>query len=219
MPDIKILALGDCNTLGLNDCEYNSFPEQVATALQGQAINLGHTMATTREGVQLFDEHIKADTTLVMLSFGLTDSWRGFKYAPYVLYYPDTPLRKIGRKLVKKMKKVARNTGLNQRLGTEHVTPPALYLANMQHMIERSPTDARILLLDTLPKREEDRNLDIVQFNALLDPLAERYPNVLRVRFYDYFHHRREQLFQDKTHLNQAGCKQLANFILDALSE
>ena len=81
----KFLAIGDCNTLGVNDCYKNSFPERVAHKFEADIVNCGHTMATTREALRIFQDNFDDDVTDVIISFGLTDSWKGFKYAPYVL--------------------------------------------------------------------------------------------------------------------------------------
>ena len=211
---MKILALGDCNTLGVQSCKYNAFPEHFAQALNAEVKNLGHTMATSREIVNLYRDHYQ-DHDIITLSVGLTDSWRGFKYAPYVLYYPNNIFRKWGRKLVKKYKKWARKLGLTKLFGLDYVTSPALYEKNVRYVIENSKNSV-IFLMDTLPKQQEDRNVDIVHYNAILDDIAADYSHVIRVKYYDYFHARRDSLYSDKTHLNADGYAEVTKRLMDA---
>jgi len=219
MHQLKLVALGDCNTLGVSDCKQNSYPERVGRSLGAEVVNLGHTMATTREARHLLTKEIGLQTDILLISLGLTDSWRGLKLAPYVLYYPDNLFRRLARKLVKRIKKTARQTGLNGLIGVAAVTPPKLYLSNLTAMIESVPAHALVLLIDILPKAEEDRNVDIVAYNRLLDTLPEHFGNVRRVRCYDFFYSRRGTLFQDNTHLNDQGCDALADMILDAAKQ
>lgn len=211
----RFIAIGDCNTLGVNDCYKNSFPELVARDLGADVVNCGHTMATTREALRIFQDNFADDVTDVMISFGLTDSWKGFKYSPYVLYYPDNPLRKISRKIVKKFKKLTKAIGLNNIIGIDHVTSPSEYKSNIIKILD-GVKGCNVLLLDTLPHIDESRNVDIVKYNGLLDDIAQSQEGVIRVRFYDYFHENRGSLFQDAAHLNSEGCRDLANFILKA---
>ena len=102
----KILALGDCNTLGIQHLKDNSYPERFANTI-GQTINnCGFTMSTTNEMLHFFRDFKKEDTEIILIQYGLVDSWKTFKYAPYILYYPDNRWRKLLRKIVKKYKKI-----------------------------------------------------------------------------------------------------------------
>ena len=205
---MKILALGDCNTLGIQESLHNAFPEKIAEKLKAEVVNLGHTMATTREGVELYNTVKDEKFDLILISFGLTDSWETFRYAPYVLYYPDNAWRKLRRKLVKKYKKIGRRLGFKKIFGAEPVVPETEYLSNLKYIVEGSK-DAMILVLDTLPKKEEDRNVSIKKYNVLLDQMAA-FDHVKRLYLYDYFDEHRE-LYLDKTHLNDEGYEYIAD--------
>jgi len=114
---LKLLSIGDCNTLGIGSSEYNSYPERFSRQLKADCMNKGHTMCTTREGVHYFNDFYNDSFDLVTIQYGLADSWKTISHAPYVLYYPDSFLRKLGRKLSKKYKKIAKKLGLKRWLG------------------------------------------------------------------------------------------------------
>lgn len=211
---MKILALGDCNTLGVENCYKNAYPEMLAKELNATVKNLGHTMATTREAIELFNEVKDEYFDIVLISFGLTDSWKTFKYAPYVLYYPDNIWRKILRKIVKKFKKIGKKLNFMKFLGEESVVPEKEYVENLQYIVNHL-TKSRVLILDTLPKKEQYRNISIKKYNVLLDSLAGS-KNVTRIKLYDYFDQHRE-LFLDKTHLNSQGYEYIRDKIVEVL--
>lgn len=211
---MKILALGDCNTLGVENCYKNAYPEMLAKELNATVKNLGHTMATTREAIELFNKVKDEYFDIVLISFGLTDSWKTFKYAPYVLYYPDNIWRKILRKIVKKFKKIGKKLNFMKFLGEESVVPEKEYVENLQYIVNHL-TKSRVLILDTLPKKEQYRNISIKKYNVLLDSLAGS-KNVTRIKLYDYFDQHRE-LFLDKTHLNSQGYEYIRDKIVEVL--
>ncbi len=213
---MKILALGDCNTRGVEECYHNAYPEILAKELNAEVKNLGHTMATTREGIELFNEVKDEYFDIVLISFGLTDSWKTFKYAPYILYYPDNTWRKFLRKIVKKFKKIGKKLNFSKFLGEESVVPEKEYIANLQYIVNHL-TKSKVFILDTLPKKEVYRNIAIKEYNALLDLLTTSN-NIRRVKLYDYFDEHRE-LFLDKTHLNKNGYIYISKKIINELHE
>jgi len=127
MPKRTLLALGDCNTLGVGALEHDTFVERFARHVGLEPVNLGYTMSTTREALRMFDERFGDDVAVLLIQYGLVDSWLTFKYSPYVLYYPDNPLRKYLRKAVKSLKKTARRVGLNRLIGERPVVPIPRY--------------------------------------------------------------------------------------------
>lgn len=212
---MKILALGDCNTRGVHESYNNSYPEMLAKELNAEVKNLGHTMATTREAIELFNEVKDEYFDIVLISFGLTDSWKTFNGAPYVLYYPDNILRKILRKIVKKYKKIGKKLNFLKYFGEKSVVPENEYLENLQIIISQLE-HSLIVVLDTLPKEEEYRNVSIKEYNLLLDKLLI-YKNVVHIDLYDYFDKHRE-LYLDKTHLNYEGYKYICQKIISTLN-
>lgn len=211
---MKILALGDCNTRGIDECYNNAYPEMLAKELNAEVKNLGQTMATTREAVELFNEVKDEYFDIVLISFGLTDSWETFKHAPYVLYYPDNKFRKILRKIAKKYKKIGKKLNFIKIFGKESVVPEDEYVSNLQYIINQLDKSL-VIVLDTLPKEEEYRNISIKEYNKLLDSLIKSN-NVIRINLYNYFYKHRE-LFLDKTHLNTKGYEYICNKIIEVI--
>ena len=207
-----ILALGDCNIIGADRYKGENYIDIISKKLQIDAINCGITMSTTREGVILFNEKKKQDIDIVVVAYGLVDSWKTFKYAPYVLYYPDNFFRKLARKLVKKYKKVARQIGLNKVFGQKYVVPPAEYKHNITNIINQSK---RTILVETPPHLTESfRNPDIQYYNSLLQNLAREYNNCKIVEIYEDFLEDKS-LYFDEIHMNERGYALVAKKILE----
>ena len=207
-----ILALGDCNIVGANRFDGKNYVDLVSEALQMPAINRGITMSTTREGKILFDEYKNKFPEILLVAYGLVDSWKTFAYAPYVLYYPDNIFRKIARKVVKKYKKIARKMGLNALLGQKYVVPPSEYVANIEYMVKQSK---RVFLIETPPHLVETfRNPDIAYYNSLLHEIAKKYNNTEVISIYEDFA-KDESLYLDEIHLNQKGYALVAKRILE----
>ena len=57
----KVLAIGDCNTLGVAECIGNSYPERFGHVSGMPVRNCGCTMATTREGLKILEKNITDD--------------------------------------------------------------------------------------------------------------------------------------------------------------
>ena len=213
----SLVAYGDCNTVGVAECRGNAYPERVAQALGCSVRNLGHTMSTTRELLQYARTYPAQNFDLVIIQYGLVDSWLTFRHAPYVLYYPDNPLRRVLRKVVKKLKKIGRTLKLKKILGSAHVVPLAEYRQNIERVITQT-FDKTVILLSTAPNLDEPRNPHILSFNQEMERLATQYPHVVYVDTYKRIYDARYEVFhQDGTHLNAAGQLIVADMILQAL--
>ncbi len=206
-----ILGIGDCNMAGAERFEGKTYMELVGEALGEESINRGITMSTTREGLILLQEY---EPSLLIVAYGLVDSWKTFKYAPYVLYYPDNPLRKFARKAVKKYKKLARKWGLNELLGQKYVVEPKEYRANIVAMIQKAP---KTILIETPPHRRQTfRNVDIQKYNAILKDISREFESVELVEIYDAFAED-ATLYLDDIHMSQKGYELVAQKILEKL--
>lgn len=210
---MTVLALGDCNILGDIYFKNNSYPERFAKSINANIKNCGYTMSTTREMQYFVKENIQ-DADIVLIQYGLVDSWKTFKYSPYVLYYPDNIFRKYYRKLVKKYKKVCKAIGLNNLLGVENVVPDKQYKSNIDLLINSYP-DKLFILIDTIPNKDISRNEEIVRYNKILEDISDRHKNVLYLKIYDVFLNSFDTYYLDKTHINDNGYK----FILQRLLE
>jgi lysophospholipase L1-like esterase len=206
----KVLFLGDCNTLGTPEIEGDAYPEQLAQHLNIDVINCGHTMSTTREGCEYFKKKFTKDIDLLCIQYGLVDSWLTFKYAPYVLYYPDSKLRKFGRKLTKKFKKLCKKFGLNESIGTQNVVPLEEYLNHILWIHEHS-SNTPIILIDTVPNKDISRNSEIKRYNQALSDFTVQHCNIFKLNIYTNFEGNQKQHYIDPTHISPAGHKFVAN--------
>jgi len=208
----SILALGDCNTLGIQDFKGNSYPELFSKKLNKTVANCGFTMSTTNEMQYFFHDFKDDETEIILIQYGLVDSWKTFKYAPYVLYYPDNKIRKIFRKIVKKYKKTAKKIGLNKLLGVSNVVTLKEYKRNLELVIQQAQ-DCTIFLIDTIPNLDISRNSEIMRYNQVLRQLSEQYTYVYYVEVYSDFVNKPDY-YLDNTHMNKAGYEIITQKIL-----
>jgi len=208
----KILALGDCNTLGIKHLKGDAYPERFAKAINASLDNFGFTMSTTREMLHFFEDFKEEDTEIILIQYGLVDSWKTFKYAPYVLYYPESKLRKLFRKIVKKYKKIIKKIGLNRILGVRSVVALEEYKDNIESVIQRSK-ECTILLISTIPHQDISRNSEIMRYNKVLLGFSEQYDHVHYVDVYDEFL-KHQEYYLDRTHMNEPGYDKMAQAIL-----
>lgn len=207
-----ILALGDCNTLGVKDLRGNAYPEKFASALGETVDNCGFTMSTTYEMLHFFEEFEVQEKEIILIQYGLVDSWKTFKYAPYVLYYPDNSVRKIFRKIVKKYKKIAKKIGLNKLLGVSNVVALDIYENNIKSVLEKTQ-NSTVLLVDTIPNLDISRNSEIVKYNQVLSRLSTQYAHVHYVEVCNDFLDKPEY-YLDNTHMNEQGYECITQKIL-----
>lgn len=212
----KIIAVGDCNTLGADPLEGKSFPERLGKLIGADVMNLGHTMATTREGINLLRDSFLDDVDCVFIQFGLVDSYKTFKFSPYILYYPDNFLRKQIRSVVKKYKKTCRKIGLNKYLGEVNVVTIDEYEDNIRKMIEYV-IPRTVVLIDTIPSKKLELNCEIRKYNKTLTSICEEYPNCIKVDLEVFFKENFDNFYLDQTHCNKLGCDYIAQKIRDAL--
>ncbi len=198
------LFLGDCNTFGTPAIQGQAYPEHFAKLCDFNVVNCGHTMCTTREGSAYFGEYYNHRIDLLCIQYGLVDSWLTFKYSPYVLYYPDSRWRKVGRKLSKKFKKLCKRLGLNQLIGVDNVVPLEEYLARIETMIAKAGT-SQVVLIETVPNKDTSRNTEIERYNAGLRQIAARHPNCRVLALYDDFAQQQAQHYCDPTHIDISG--------------
>ncbi len=210
----RCIAYGDCNTEGLKGSTIPLWPELVAAQLEMALTNCGHTMSTTREMSEYARSHPAAGTALGMIQYGLVDSWLTFRGAPYVLYYPDRPLRKVARRVVKKLKKMARTLKLQQRIGAVEQVPVEEYIQRIRAVVRSAP-DTLFALVATAPNLDEPRNPRIQRYNSALAALAADEPNAFYVDTYDsLWGSRAESLMEDGTHLTAAGHRLVADAVV-----
>ena len=211
------IAYGDCNTEGVQGYHKPVWPVLVADRLGLRLENCGHTMSTTRELLRYARAFPPERYQIAFIQYGLVDSWLTFRGAPYVLYYPDNPLRKFARKLVKKIKKLVRRFRLLDRFGAVEQVPLSEYLANIEGVVRSAPA-TRFVLVATPPNLDEPRNPRIEAYNRGLLQISEREPNAVVADAYDAVWERREEcLMSDGTHLTSVGHELVADRVIRAL--
>jgi lysophospholipase L1-like esterase len=210
---LNILALGDCNTQGDIHFKNNSFPEKFAKKINATVKNCGYTMSTTREMKYFAKKYLK-NANIVLIQYGLVDSWKTFKYAPYVLYYPDNFLRKIARKFTKKYKKTARKCGLNKTLGESSVVPLEQYKTNIENLISNNK-DKKFILIDTVPNKDFSRNDEIKKYNKALKEIAQSYENTQHLELFEIFINNMDKYYLDETHINGDGYDTITERLLE----
>jgi len=210
---LNILALGDCNTLGDIHYENNSFPERFARKIEAHVKNCGYTMTTTREMIYFAKENLQT-ANIILIQYGLVDSWLTFKYSPYVLYYPDNFLRKIARKIVKKYKKTARKIGLNKLIGARNVVPIDEYKNNIKALVADNQNKI-FILIDTVPNNHLNRNENIKKYNKILKEIARKYKNCYYLDIYEIFINNLDNYYLDATHINDIGYDAITNKLLE----
>ena len=212
--DYSVLALGDCNTLGDVEFENNSFVERFANRAELKVKNCGYTMSTTREMLHFYDRFYHERLEIILVQYGLVDSWKTFVYSPYVLYYPDSFFRKIARKFTKKYKKIARKLGLNRKFGEKAVVPLDEYRKNIDSIISNSK-EQKIFLIDTVPNRQIFRNASIKKYNGVLNELSQRYKNCYKINIYNLFEKNLDNYYLDDTHINDVGYEAIAQRLFE----
>ncbi|MDK8466018.1 GDSL-type esterase/lipase family protein [Marinobacter sp. SS13-12] len=211
------IAYGDCNTEGVKGYHEQVWPEMVAEHLGLALTNCGHTMSTTRELLHYAEAFPPRGYQLAFIQYGLVDSWLTFRGAPYVLYYPDNPRRKLARKLVKKLKKWARHFQLQERWGAVEQVPLDEYLGNIEKVVRSAP-DTLFVLVATPPNLDEPRNPRIERYNQGLHQLAGQEPNALLADAYErLWQQKANTLMDDGTHLTVEGHRVVAGAVISAL--
>lgn len=213
----SLIAVGDCNTLGTGELVRKSYPERVGCHLNASVTNCGFSMATSREGWRILRDHLCPEHSLVLIQFGLADAYLTCRFLPYILYYPDNPLRRTCRHLVKQLKKFTRRRGLNRILGDEHVVPLTEYSRNIERMVQACGS-RKVLLLETIPHHDTWRNPHIERYNTELAGIAAGHSHCRLVQTYSTFAANLDRWYGDATHANALGHQIIADKIIELLA-
>lgn len=214
----RMLIIGDCNTLGADRLDGDSYPVRIGRKLGIEVLNHGITMATTREGLNILRDTYDNKFDFLVIEFGLVDSYRTFLYAPHVLYYPDNLLRKQYRSLIKKYKKLCRKFNLNRQLGEKYVVDEKEYENNLTQMVLWAK-ESQVILIETVPTNDPARNKNIIKYNSILDRITETYPSCAKIDIYDEFKKRFYEFYlDDEIHFNNSGHDFIADKIYDFIT-
>lgn len=211
-------AYGDCNTEGFRTLDGPVYAQLISDACGLTLKNCGHTMSTTRELLQFADAFSPSESALVLIQYGLVDSWLTFRGAPYILYYPDSPRRKFARKLVKKIKKWARHLQFQKIFGAIEQVPIEEFVSNVRLVVQSAP-NTQFVLVATAPNLDEPRNPRILKYNEALLTLASEEANAAYAdAWHDLWSDRDNCLMSDGTHLTAKGHRLVASSVQCALS-
>lgn len=178
---LRVLAVGDCNTYGIleppiGNTILDKFCLELSNAgFETHSQNLGCGMATTREGIQRMKLDANA-ADVVLINFGLVDTWITSIPKCYVLYYPETWLRKRLRKLLKFVKRRLRSPLLRKFVSVGPVIAPEEFAENLRTMISLARDNtphAKILLWGSPPvQNDRERNENLERYNRILADVA-----------------------------------------------
>jgi lysophospholipase L1-like esterase len=224
---IKILAIGDCNTAGTKEVSgTNTVPGQLAMLLEQkgyscQIQNLGYTMSTSREGLAR-SKNEAATCDILLLNFGLVDAWVTSLPAIYISYYPDNPIKKLFRKLLKSLKKRLRGKTIRKYIPVGQVVQLDEFISNItsiiQHVKSRSP-DSKILLWGTVPvDGDNDRNELLKTYDDALNNIARNTAGGTFLNTASLLQGKSTQsLYLDTVHLSSEGCTFIGKHLYQAL--
>lgn len=222
---LRVLAVGDCNTCGIVvPAIGNTILDKLCLRLEklgyqtvGQ--NLGYGMATSREGVERIRREAKP-ADLVLINFGLVDTWITSIPQIYVPYYPDSVLRKRVRKLLKFIKRRLRSPWLRKFIPLGPVVPLEEYRRNMQQMITlaRSKNPAATILLWGSPPVQHDpsRNDNLRRYDCVLKEIAVQSGVIFLSTFEIVESLESAEAYLDEVHLNEAATEGIAAAMYEA---
>lgn len=177
----RVLAIGDCNTYGLHEPPIgNTILDKFCRCLELAGYptvsqNLGHGMATSREGVVLMNDRAQV-ADVVLINFGLVDSWITSVPKLYVPYFPDNRLKKITRKALKYTKRRLRSPLVRRFVPLGNVVPLDEYRRNIETLIGTARAlnpKVWIVLWGCPPVQNDDqRNAELLRYNAELHDIA-----------------------------------------------
>jgi len=220
-------AVGDCNTQAANELPASaSVPAQLVATLEAngesyELENLGAAMNTTREGIARL-RACNRPADLLLINFGLVDAWQTSMPWCYVSYYPDNPVKKSGRKLLKAVKRRLRAPWIRRIVGVGFVVPELEFRENLIRMVqierERNP-DVEILFWGSVVSRNsESRNTDIRRYNETVAAVA----HACSCRYFDSNQAltslTTDEIYLDDVHLTEFAAGRIADQIQTELS-
>lgn len=191
------------------------------TPLAGNVTNLGAAMNTSREGVTR-SKTAPVNADLLLLSFGLVDAWITSIPSLYVSYYPDNPLKRQSRKLLKSLKKKLRGKFLRSIVPVGPVVHEAEFSKNVTNIIDtlRSANPKlQILIWGAAPTEDEDRNALLIKYDEILKGIAENYDGLFLDTKRIITPYPRTDMFDDPVHLSEKACRLVANAMLPLAEE
>ncbi|TWU28174.1 SGNH/GDSL hydrolase family protein [Bythopirellula polymerisocia] len=216
---LQVLAVGDCNTYGIQEPPIgNTILDKFCRCLEqagypASSQNLGFGMGTSREGIALMEAKA-ARADILLLNFGLVDSWITSIPRVYVPYFPDSRAKKVRRKLLKFTKRRLRAPLLRRVIPSGNVVPLAEFRANIEQIISlarQANPSVWVLLWGSPPVQyDAERNGHLLQYNAELHDVATRKRAMYLPTKPIIDNLPSAEAFLDNVHLNEAATTSIA---------
>lgn len=227
MEKLTCYAIGDCNTIGADGLNpADTIPFKLCELLRAKGLdvelsNLGQTMNTSREGVTRAENQVRKPN-LLLINFGLADAWVTSMPQVYVPYFPDSFLRRLGRRLLKMLKRRMRSKLMRKLVSQGEVVPPDEYRANVTQMIKlaRSKNPEVCIILWTTPwaRNSTQRNVNIARYNGYLQGLSKEL-NVLFCDVWPLLQQLPEdEAYLDEVHLTGNSASLIAQSMFDLIT-
>jgi len=215
----RVLAVGDCNTSGITvppigNTIVDKFCRHLETrGYQTSSQNLGYGMATSREGVQLM-RHEAERADVVLINFGLVDTWITSIPRCYISYYPESVVKKPVRKLLKFVKRRLRAPWLRRLVPVGPVVPIEEYEENIRQIISlalaKNPS-ATILLWGSPPVQgDSKRNQNLLRYDERLCRIAKDLNSTFLTTVDILASLPAREAYLDTVHLGEAATESIA---------
>jgi len=211
--------MGDCNTCGITvppigNTIVDKFCKQLESYGTRTTIqNLGCGMASTREGVPLV-RRVAMPADVVLINFGLVDTWITSIPSVYIPYYPDSFLRKRLRKLLKFVKRRLRSPLLRHYIPVGPVVPIDEYARNVGKMISlaraHNPRTTILLWGSPLVQHDSARNANLERYNQRLELIAADTKSLFVSTATLLSKLSNEAAYLDAVHLSDAATERIA---------
>ncbi|WP_293265545.1 SGNH/GDSL hydrolase family protein [Neptunomonas sp.] len=222
--NIRLIALGDCNTSGINHSSVASILHQRLNQLSKSSQtcyldNHGEAMRTTREGLAITKD-LNKSFDIALINYGLVDAWTTTIPKVYIQYYPDNRVKRILRKALKSLKKRLRKTYFNGLFKTGSVVSTNEYKENIDAImtsLHQYNPNIFFILWGSVPVEDEPRNTNLLDYDNILKAQTGKYNGCYIDTRKTISAERREDMFHDEVHLSEAAQEMIANKILAEL--
>ena len=220
--EIRLIALGDCNTSGIKQSSVPSIVQMLLNQLLEsenktcRLDNFGEAMRTSREGLCI-SENLIQHVDIAMINYGLVDAWTTTIPKIYIQYYPDNRIKRILRKALKSVKKKLKKSYFKGFFKTGPVVSVEEYTLNIDEIMstlhQKNP-NILFILWGTVQVEDEPRNTNLLTYNKVLKNHLEKYTGYYIDTQAIIAEESRAEMFYDAVHLSEKAQRMIANHIL-----
>lgn len=219
--EIRLIALGDCNTSGIKQSSVPSIVQQLLNQLLRsenktcRLSNFGEAMRTSREGLSI-SKNLTQPFDIAVINYGLVDAWITTIPKVYIQYYPDNRVKRIFRKALKSLKKKLKKSYYKSFFKTGPVVSVGEYKQNINKVMstlhQKNP-NILFVLWGTVPVKDEPRNSNLLVYNKALKEQLEKFDGHYIDTQEIISKEPREEMFHDAVHLSGKAQRMIANHI------